>query len=303
TFSISSPTGNSNSHSNFNYPPLEIEEDFNGSFKPADEHNMDLYELELLAGRNIRKNDSINKVVINQQIADLMGFKDNYAGAIGEQLTSGWIEADLEIIGVMKDFHSRDLSEGLQYVFLLRHPDVYYEVAYKTKDGANIKTAITHFEDSWEKVYPEFVLDWQFYDEELAENYEQEQSVETLMSTFATVSIIIGCLGLYGLIAFISANRTKEVGIRKVLGASILSIIGKFTKEVFVLVIVAFLIAAPVAYYILNQWLNDYEFRIDIGVGFFAVAFVVTLIIAALTVSHRTISTALINPATTLKDE
>lgn len=303
TFSISSPTGNSNSHSNFNYPPLEVEEDFNASYKPADEHYVELYGLELLAGRNIRKNDSINQVIVNQQIADLMGFKDNYSGAIGERLTSGWIEGDLEVIGVMKDFHSRDLSEGLQYVFLLRHPDVYYEVAFKTKDGANIKTAITHFEDSWEKVYPEFVMDWQFYDEELAENYEQEQSVATLMSTFSAVSIIIGCLGLYGLIAFISANRTKEVGIRKVLGASILSIIGKFTKEVFVLVIVAFLIAAPAAYYILNQWLNDYEFRIDIGVGFFVVAFMVTLLIAALTVSHRTISTALINPATTLKDE
>ncbi|MEP1033326.1 ABC transporter permease [Ekhidna sp.] len=303
TFSLSSPTGNSNSHSNFNYPPLDIEEDFNASYKPADEEYMKLYGLEILAGRDIRKNDSSNHVVINQQIADLMGFKDNYAGAIGERLTSGWTRSDLTVIGVMKDFHSRDLSEGFQYVLLLRDPRIYYEVAFKTKDGANVNSAITHFENTWEKVYPEFVLDWEFYDEELANNYEQEQSVATLMSTFSAVSIIIGCLGLYGLIAFISANRTKEVGIRKVLGASILSIIGKFTKEVFILVIVAFLIAAPVAYYILNQWLNDYEFRIDIGVGFFLLAFLVTLVIAAITVSHRTISTALINPATTLKDE
>ncbi|SNT29332.1 ABC-type antimicrobial peptide transport system, permease component [Ekhidna lutea] len=303
TFSLSSPTGNSNSHSNFNYPPLNVEDDFNASFKTCDEEYMKLYGLELLAGRNIRKNDSSNYVVVNQKIADLMGFKDNYAGALGERLTSGWRGYNLKVIGVMKDFHTQDLSEGFQYVLLLRDPDVYYEVAFKTREGANVKTAITQFEDSWEKVYPEFVMDWQFYDEELAENYEQEQSVATLMTTFSAVSIIIGCLGLYGLIAFISANRTKEVGIRKVLGASILSIIGKFTKEVFVLVIVAFLIAAPAAYYILNQWLNDYQFRIDIGIGFFAVAFIVTLLIAALTVSHRTISTALINPATTLKDE
>ncbi|WP_370086267.1 ABC transporter permease [Ekhidna sp.] len=303
TFALSSPTGNSNSHSNFNYPPLDIEEDFNASFKCADEEYMNLYGLELLAGRNIQKSDSSNYVVINQQIADLMGFKDDYAGAIGERLTSGWRGYNLKVIGVMRDFHSRDLSEGFQYVMLLRDPDIYYEVAFKTRDGANVKTAITHFEDVWEKVYPEFVLDWQFYDEELAENYEQEQSIATLMTTFSAVSIIIGCLGLYGLIAFISANRTKEVGIRKVLGASILGIIGKFTKEVFALVILAFVIAAPVAYFILNQWLNDYEFRIDIGVGFFVVAFLATLIIAALTVSHRTISTALINPATTLKDE
>lgn len=303
TFSLSSPTGNSNSHSNFNYPPLEIEEDFNASYKPADEAYMELYGLELLAGRNIEKSDSLNLVVINQQIADLMGFKDDYAGAIGESLTTGWTRGDLKVIGVMKDFHSQVLSEGFQYVMLLRDPDVYYEVAFKTKAGTNVNSAITHFENTWEKVYPEFVLDWDFYEEELAQNYEQEQSVATLMSTFSTVSIIIGCLGLYGLIAFIAANRTKEVGIRKVLGASILSIIGKFTREVFVLVIVAFIIAAPAAYYILNQWLNDYKFRIDIGFEFFAIAFLATLIIAAITVSHRTINTALINPATTLKDE
>ncbi len=303
TFSLSSPTGNSNSHSNFNYPPLDIEDDFNASFKTCDEEYMNLYGLELLAGRNIRKNDSSNYVVINQRIADLMGFKDNYAGALGERLTSGFRGYNLKVVGVMKDFHSQDLSEGFQYVMLLRDPDFYYEVAFKTKDGVNVKSAISHFQDSWEKVYPEYVMDWQFYDDELAENYEQEQSVATLMTTFSAVSIIIGCLGLYGLIAFISANRTKEVGIRKVLGASIASIIGKFTKEVLALVIVAFLIAAPVAYYILNQWLNDYEFRIDIGLGFFIVAFLVTLLVAVITVSHRTISVALINPATTLKDE
>lgn len=303
TFSLSSPTGNSNSHSNFNYAPLNIEEDFNASYKPADEEYVNLYGLEILAGRNIRKNDSSNYVVINQKIADLMGFKEDYAGAIGERLTSGWTRGDLKVIGVMRDFHSQDLSEGFQFVMLLRDPDIFYEIAFKTKDGSNVNSAITHFENTWEKVYPEFVLDWEFYDEELANNYEQEQSVATLMSTFSAVSIIIGCLGLYGLIAFISANRTKEVGIRKVLGASILSIIGKFTKEVFVLVIVAFLIAAPAAYYILDQWLNDYEFRINIGISFFVLAFLVTLIIAAITVSHRTIATALINPATTLKDE
>ncbi|WP_425391158.1 ABC transporter permease [Ekhidna sp.] len=303
TFSLSSPTGNSNSHSNFNYPPLEIEEDFNASFKPADEEYVNLYGLELLAGRNFMPSDSINYVIINQRIADLMGFKDNYSGALGEKLTSGWRRNDLKVIGVMKDFHSQDLSEGIQYVLLLRDPEVFYEVAFKTREGANVKNAITHFEDTWEKVYPEFVVNWQFYDEQLAENYEQEQSVATLMTTFSAVSIIIGCLGLYGLIAFIAANRTKEVGIRKVLGASILSIIRKFTTEVFVLVIIAFLIAAPAAFFILNQWLNDYEFRIELGVEFFLIAFMVTLLIAAITVSHRTISTALINPATTLKDE
>lgn len=312
TFSMSSPTGNSNSHSNFNYAPLEAEDDYNASFKIADEDYVGLYGLEVLAGRNIRKNDTTQvtsddkrfiNVVINQQIADLMGFKDNYNSVLEEKLSSGWRGQELNIVGVMKDFHSQNLSEGFQYIILMNDPDAYYELAFKTKDGSNVKAAITHFEDTWEKVYPEFVKDWQFFDEQLEENYSREKSIATLMSTFSAVSIIIGCLGLYGLIAFISANRTKEVGIRKVLGASVMSIIGKFTFEVLILVIVAFIIAAPAAYFILNQWLNDYEFRIEMGVSFFALAFIVTLLVAVITVSHRTISTAFINPATTLKDE
>jgi putative ABC transport system permease protein len=270
-----------------------------------------LYGLELLLGRNVTRGDTAfvideNKtinVVINQMVADLMGFKDDYNGALGEKLTSGWRGYQLNVVGVMKDFHSQNLSEGFQYIILLNDPDVFYEVAYKTNEGANVKTAITHFENVWEQVYPEFVKDWQFFDEELAENYEREKSIATLMTTFSAVSIIIGCLGLYGLISFISANRTKEVGIRKVLGASVMSIIGKFTKEVLILVILAFVIAAPAAYYLLNQWLNDYEFRIEMGLSFFALAFLTTLVVAVLTVSHRTISTAFINPATTLKDE
>ncbi len=302
TFALSSPTGNSNSHSNFNYAPLNSEESYDASFKCADERYMDVYGLELLAGRNFVKNDSSDYLIINEKTARLMGFGDNYEAAIGETFTSGW-RGDKKIIGVMNDFHSRDLSEDLGYVFLIYQPDVFYEIAFKTAENTNVKNALSHFEDTWEKVYPEYVVDWQFYDEELAENYDQEQNIASLMNTFTIVSILIGCLGLYGLISFIAANRTKEVGIRKVLGASVGAIIQKFTMEILILVGVAFAVASPLAYFILNQWLDSYMFRIDIGVEFFIIAFLATLIVAVLTVSHRTISTAMLNPARTLKDE
>ncbi|MEM6830586.1 MAG: FtsX-like permease family protein, partial [Bacteroidota bacterium] len=303
TFALSSPSGTSNAVSIFNYPPLESEQDYMANYKPVDEHYMDLYGLDLIAGRNIKKSDSGNYVIINRKTADLLGFKDNYDEVVGEQLSSGWRGYRLKVIGVMENFHSQDLSGGLQYVFLLNEPETYFEIAFKTLEGSNVKQAISHFESVWDQVYPEYVVDWQFYDEELAENYEQEQSVSTLMSIFSIVSIAIGCLGLYGLIAFITANRTKEVGIRKALGAPVVAIIGKFTREIFILIVISFLIAAPVAFFILNEWLNDYEFRIKIGFGFFAMAFIATLLIAALTVGYRTISTAQLNPAQTLKDE
>jgi len=302
TFALSSPTGNNSSSSNFNYAPLESADPYNGSFKCADENYMDVYGLELLAGRNFVKDDSSNYIIINEKTARLIGFGDNYEGAIGEVFSSGW-RGDKKIIGVMNDFHSQTLSEGLDYVFLIYQPDVFYEIAFKTVENANVKSAITHFEKSWEKVYPEYVVDWQFFDEELAENYEQEQNIASLMNTFTIVSILIGCLGLYGLISFIAANRTKEVGIRKVLGASVFGIIQKFTVEILILVAISFVFAAPASYLILEQWLNNYEFRIPIGFEFFIVAFLGTLFVAVLTVSYRTISTAMINPARTLKDE
>ena len=302
TFALSSPTGNSNSHSNFNYAPLESEESYNGSFKCADERYMDVYGLELLAGRNFIKNDSSGYLIINEKTARLMGFGDDYEGAVGEVFDTGW-NGDKKIIGVMNDFHSQGLSEELGYVFLIYEPRVFYEIAFKTAANTNINASITHFENSWEKVYPEYVVDWQFFDEELAENYEQEQNIASLMNTFTFVSILIGCLGLYGLISFIAANRTKEVGIRKVLGASVGGIIQKFTTEILILVGIAFAVAAPLAYLILNQWLDSYTFRIEIGFEFFLIAFLGTLLVAVLTVSHRTISTAMLNPARTLKDE
>ncbi len=303
TFALSSPTGSNNAMSNFNYAPLESKDNYIASYKPADEHYMDLYGLELLAGRGLKKEDSMNFAIINQRTADLMGFEDNYEGAIGERLTSGWRRNKLKVIGVMSDFHSQDLGEALEYVFLLRDVKVFYEIAFKTSGGANVKTAISHFEEVWDQVYPEYVVDWQFFDDELSERYEREESIASLMNTFSLVSIVIGCMGLYGLIAFVSASRTKEVGIRKVLGASVLGIIGRFSREVLILVAMAFAIAAPLAYVVLNQWLNDYEFRIEIGPGFFAMAFLVTLVIASLTISYNTLATALMNPAKILKDE
>ncbi|MEQ9306273.1 MAG: FtsX-like permease family protein, partial [Marinoscillum sp.] len=124
-----------------------------------------------------------------------------------------------------------------------------------------------------------------------------------LMKIFAIISILIGCLGLYGLVSFIAMNRTKEIGVRKVLGASILNILSIFSREVVVLMIIAFVVTTPLAFYFLNLWLDNFTFKIDVGPGFFIVALLMTLVIALLTISHKTISAALINPAETLKDD
>ncbi|MEM6641356.1 MAG: ABC transporter permease [Bacteroidota bacterium] len=302
SYALSSPTGNSDTMSDFNYAPLNSEDSYHANYKCVDEYYVDFYGLEVLAGRNLRKGDSTNYILINEKVAKLMGFQDNYEGVIGERLSSGW-GMKLSIIGVVKDFHSQNLEEEIEYLFLINMPEVFYEVAVKTAAGSDVRSAVAALEESWEEVYLSYVIDWEFLDVELKSAYEQEQNIAWLMNTFSLVSILIGCLGLYGLIAFIAANRTKEVGIRKVLGASVASIITSFSKEILLLIGIAFVIATPVSYFLLTDWLANYKFRISIGPEIFIVAFVATLIIAAITVSYKTITTALLNPARTLKDE
>lgn len=301
TFALSQPTGNSNSHSNFNYAPLQSENSYHANFKACDEAYFDFFELKLLAGRKLKKTDS-TQIVINRKIADLMGFKDNYEMAVGETLNTGW-NGDKRIVGVMEDFHTQSLEDPIDYTILLNVPDLFYSLSFKISSVSEVEAGLAHFKKSWEEVYPEFVMDYEFYDNELVERYESEKSISSLLRIFSLISIFIGCLGLYGLISFIAINKTKEIGVRKVLGAPVSSILGLFSKEILILTGIAFVVAAPFAYFIMNKWLEDYFYRIELGYEFFLLSFMITMIIALLTISHRTITTALINPAEILKDE
>ncbi|MFT6867471.1 MAG: putative ABC transport system permease protein [Cyclobacteriaceae bacterium] len=301
TFALSQPTGNSNSHSNFNYAPLQSENSYHANFKACDEVYFDFFGLQLLAGRQLLKTDS-TQIVINRKIADLMGFKDKYDLAIGETLNTGW-NGDKKIVGVMEDFHTQSLEDPIDYTILLYVPKIFYSFSFKISSVSEIENGLVHFRKTWEEVYPEYVIDYQFYNQELAENYEAEKSIYSLLRIFSLISILIGCLGLYGLISFIAISRTKEIGVRKVLGAPITNILGLFSKEILVLTIIAFIVATPCAYYIMSKWLDGYFYRIELSYGFFALSFVITMLIAMFTISHRTITTAMINPAKTLKDE
>ncbi len=301
SFNLSEPTGNSNSKSNFNYAPLESESPYHANFKAVDEDFIGLFGLEVIAGRPLEADDG-NEILINQKVANLMGFKDRYDEVIGETLSTGW-GGDKKIIGVIKDFHTYSLEEDLDYVVLLYAPRMFYSISIKATSLNALKEASDHFQISWERVYPKYFSKYEFYDKSLAENYKEVQNVTLLLKIFALISILIGCFGLYGLISFIAMNKTKEIGVRKVLGASTFSILSIFSKEVLLLMSVAFIITTPIAIYYLGMWLDTFAYRIDMGVGFFAIAFGGTLLIAIATISHKTISTALINPADTLKDD
>jgi ABC-type antimicrobial peptide transport system permease subunit len=156
---------------------------------------------------------------------------------------------------------------------------------------------------SWSALFPQEVFDYEFLDDHIAAWYRQEQKEYTAFKLFAIVAILIGCLGLYGLIAFATAQRAKEVGIRKVLGASLSSILLLFSREFVVLIAIAFLIAAPIAYYFMNNWLHGFAYQITIGPQIFAVAILTSFAIAGGTIAYQTIKAAVVNPVKSLRAE
>ncbi|NJN34689.1 MAG: FtsX-like permease family protein [Saprospiraceae bacterium] len=161
----------------------------------------------------------------------------------------------------------------------------------------------TRFGKTWNTIYPEYAYEATWLDEDLAFSYIAEDIILRLIRGFSFIAILIGCLGLYGLVSFIAARRTKEIGIRKVLGASVRNILGIFSKEFFYLILIAFAVAAPLAWWLMTKWLQGYDYRIHLGVGIFLLAIVVTLFIAAITIAHQAIKAAVANPVKSLRTE
>jgi putative ABC transport system permease protein len=158
-------------------------------------------------------------------------------------------------------------------------------------------------QSKWEKTYAEYAYNGYFLDENIAEFYKQENQLAFIYKIFAGIAIFISCLGLYGLISFMVVQRTKEVGVRKVLGASISGIVLMFSKEFMLLIIISFLIATPFAYYMMNSWLQNFVFRVPLSAGAFLLAVASSLVVAWLTVGYKAVKAALTNPVKSLRSE
>jgi ABC-type antimicrobial peptide transport system permease subunit len=266
----------------------------------ADVHYFETYGLWLLAGRAYTESDTIKEFVVNEALVKQLGLASPEE-AIGQYL-SFWGAPEKPIVGVVKNFHLVSLHDEINPCILAANQRVYLQAGIKI-NLQNAPAALQHLEKAWTATFPENVFEYKFLDDTIAEFYEGEERMSQLLRIFAGIAILIGCLGLFGLVSFMAAQRTKEVGVRKVLGASVTDILTLFSKEFATLILLAFVIAAPIAYFAMSTWLENFVYRINVGFGVFLATLVVTFVIAGFTVGYRAVKAALANPVESLRYE
>jgi ABC-type antimicrobial peptide transport system permease subunit len=269
------------------------------SMKPADTSYFRLYNLQLAAGRIYFPSDTVREFVVNEAVVNQLHIP-HPADAIGKLVNVNGKIAP--IVGVVKDFHVYSLRDPIGPVVLTTISGAYGLVNVKL-NLKKAKTTIAAMEALWNKNFPDFIFEYNFLDETIAKFYTQEDQLAQLYKIFSVIAIFISCLGLYGLISFMAVQRKKEIGIRKVLGAPVSDIVVMLSKEFTILIAIAFLVASPIAWYFMHQWLQQYTYRIMIGAWFFAATIISSLVIAWLTVGYTAIKAALANPVNSLRTE
>jgi putative ABC transport system permease protein len=299
SFSSDAPTSDANWSVNFAFDGKN-DQDFELYIKAADEDYFKTYGIEMIAGKPFMKSDTITEMVVNETLLRKLGVKEPDK-AIGKTIRVGSL-TPVPISGVVKDFNTNSLKENVKPLALFSRNTFYSLVGVKLT-GENFNALVSTIQSTWDKFYPEYVNTPTFLDESIAQFYRQEDNLSRLYKVFSLLAIIISCLGLYGLISFMVLQKTKEVGVRKVLGASTSSIVYLFSKEFIVLILLAFVIASPLAWIFMNKWLDNFVFRINLGPGIFLFAILLTIVIAWITVGYKAIKAAMMNPVTSLRAE
>jgi ABC-type antimicrobial peptide transport system permease subunit len=299
SFASDIPSSDNNSSTNFAFDH-KPDESFNLYLKFADEDYFKTFGLQFLAGRIYTKSDTANEVVINETLMKKLAVNDPQK-IIGKDIRMGG-RAWKKIVGVIKDFKTNSLREDIKPTMISENKEFYGVTAIKLKP-VEIKKTQAAIESTWNEFFPEYAYLNSYVDQDIAKFYEQEDQLALLYKIFAGIAIFISCLGLYGLVSFMAVQKTREIGVRKVLGASVQNIIYLFSKEFTILILIGFLIAAPVAYYMMNSWLTNFVFRINIGAKVFVIAILMSVIIAWITVGYKSIKAALANPVKSLRTE
>ncbi len=293
SFCYSTPASGSNSTTNLRFGSRAEDEHWEVNVKPADDNYLPTFRLTLVAGRNFFHSDNGKEFVVNETFVKKLGLKAP-GDVIGQTLKVAGKAGP--IVGVVKDFYNESLHSDIAPIAIWSDTAHCTEAAIKTTPAA-----LDAIQKIWRATYPEYVYSYEFLDDRIARFYELDDMLLKLIEAFALIAVLIGCLGLYGLVSFMAARKTKEIGIRKVLGATIPNILWIFGWEFGRLVLISFCLAAPPAWWAMHQYLQDFKYRIPIGPGILGLALLASILIMAITVGYRSLRAALSNPVKSLR--
>ena len=270
----------------------------------VDENFLPTFKIPIVAGRNFSADypsDSTHSVIVNESFAKAAGWKTN--DAVGKTIVYGDKGKPVMIVGVIKDYHFTSLKEAIKPELLCMQPDFNYgEIWVKVKPG-DVPGTLSLLQNTFKKLVPYYPYAYQFMDDVNAKRYETEAKWQQIISIASGLFIFISCIGLLGLVMLSIEHRTKEIGIRKVMGAAVSRIVMLLTKEFIILIAIAFVIVVPVGYYFINKWLQDFAYRINVGWWVFAIAGLLVMAIALATISFQAIKAAMANPVKSLRTE
>ncbi|WP_346320523.1 ABC transporter permease [Chitinophaga sp. YIM B06452] len=258
------------------------------------------FGIPVVAGRQPFYSDTVREVLVNETFVKKMSLPNNEA-VLGKRL-SFHQQKNLEIVGVVKDYNNQSLRDEITPLVITLDNKTIAFMALRLRPQDMPKT-LARIEKEFTGLYPTYLYDVKFLDQRIGNYYKAEAQTALLFRVFAVLAIFISCLGLYGLVSFMAVQKQKEVGIRKVLGASVQNIVLLFSKEFTLLIGVAFLIAAPLGYYLMNTWLESFHFHITIGWGVFVLAVGLSVLIAWISVGYKALRAALANPVKSLRAE
>lgn len=271
----------------------------------VDPDYLKLYKIQLVEGRNFSSDTSADgkEYIINESLAKEL-LRDNTKGDFTSLLgkTFGF-DSTGQIVGIAKDFNFNSLHHEIETMFMFNQTRWGYSNMSVKINGTRAKEALSYIESIWKKVCAGIPYEYQFLDEHFEDVYRADSQISTIVGVLAILAIIISCLGLFGLASYSAEKRTKEVGIRKVLGASLHHIVFKLSKDFLIYVLIAAFIALPLAWYAVHKWLQDYAYRVDINGWVFLAAVMLAMVIALITISFQAIKAAVANPVKSLRTE
>ena len=274
---------------------------FRTSIKAADADYISTFNLELVAGRNLVPSDTVKEMLVNEAMVRKLQLQSP-EDAIGRMISANGGGMKAPIVGVLKDFHNKSFHEVISPVLITTYTEDYSNYAVKL-NLANAKSILSDIEAMWSQQHPDQIFEYEFLDESIARFYQAEETTLKLIQIFSFIAIFIGCLGLYGLVSFMTSQKTKEIGIRKVLGGDVVHIIWIFGKEFVRLIVIAFLLAAPLGWWLMHNWLQGFQFQAPIDAWTFVWAIGCSLVVASITVSYQVIKAAFLNPVNSLRTE